>query len=82
MLHGTSTSNPKPKRKTKPSLKLDVAEVNSTAEKKEQSQQCRPRRVKPDGRTHTSYVDLVEKLRNPAGAGTLLRWMEGRRGAG
>ncbi|OSS46926.1 hypothetical protein B5807_08834 [Epicoccum nigrum] len=54
----------------KPNLKLDISQNNSAPPNKSRSP------GKPNGRKHTTYVDLVRQLRNPAGAVPLTKWME------
>jgi hypothetical protein len=56
--------------KPKPKLTLDISQINSAPPI------ASPRPTRPDGRSHTHYVDLVRQLRNPATAEPITKWME------
>ena len=62
--------------KPKPKLTLDISQINSAPPNES------PRPAKPNGRSHTNYVDLVRQLRNPATAEPITKWMETGRVAG
>jgi hypothetical protein len=67
----TNISPKKPKMgKPKPKLTLDISQINSAPPNES------PRPTRPDGRTHTHYVNLVGLLRNPAAAAPITKWME------